>query len=99
MIAHHGQGQHREKQGQQNVDRKDALQPDKPRILELRMSPEVIVPSYMAADGSATYTLHLAGTENHTQPTLALIIPTLREAENIGTVGQAIEYLEKTVSK
>jgi dolichol-phosphate mannosyltransferase len=40
----------------------------------------------MAADGSATYTLHLAGTENHTQPTLALIIPTLREAENIGTV-------------
>jgi dolichol-phosphate mannosyltransferase len=40
----------------------------------------------MAADGSATYTLHLAGIQNHTHATLALIIPTLREAENIHAV-------------
>ena len=30
MVAHHGHAEHREKQGQQNVDRKVAPQPDKP---------------------------------------------------------------------
>jgi dolichol-phosphate mannosyltransferase len=48
------------------------------------MSPIEIASSYTPADGSATRTQHTAEALAHAKERLALVIPTLREAENIG---------------
>jgi dolichol-phosphate mannosyltransferase len=47
------------------------------------MSPAVIDPSYTPADGAAARSLPLTSTEPCVREKLALVIPTLREAENI----------------
>ena len=48
------------------------------------MSSTIITPSYMLLDDSATHSLLSPGQPESTRATLALAIPTLREAENIG---------------
>jgi dolichol-phosphate mannosyltransferase len=54
------------------------------RILKVKMSSTVIVPSYIQIDGVTAEALTSAGQEKHTPDKLALVIPTLGEAENIG---------------
>ena len=50
----------------------------------LSMSSTVIAPSYMLIDGPAKHPVTSSGEPGSTQKQLALVIPTLREAENIG---------------
>jgi dolichol-phosphate mannosyltransferase len=83
MVAHHGQTEHCEKQGQQKVDRKVAPHPDKPRILKLDMSPTEIASSYKLADGAATRSQPAAEPQARAPEKLVLVIPTLREADNL----------------
>jgi dolichol-phosphate mannosyltransferase len=59
------------------------LNPDKPLILKLSMSPAEIKSSYAPSDSTATRSSQLAETEGHSQRKLALVIPTLNEAENL----------------
>jgi len=61
------------------------FQVGKSRILKLSMSSVVIEPSYMPVDGPATQSLPHAA-PSLSRDKLALIIPTLREAENIRQV-------------
>jgi dolichol-phosphate mannosyltransferase len=57
--------------------------PDKPLILKLSMSQAEIKSSYAPTGGAATRSLPLAESEGRAQRKLALIIPTLNEAENL----------------
>ena len=54
------------------------------------MSPQVLNPSYMAAGRAATHVTPLPGPPQHTSETLALAIPTLREAENLPALLDAL---------
>jgi dolichol-phosphate mannosyltransferase len=83
MVAHHGQAEQREEDGQQKIDRKVASQLDGPRILGRRMSLAVTGSSYKPAVAPATRTRSSAGPEANAHERLALVIPTLREAANL----------------
>ena len=62
------------------------------------MSSTVIGPSCISLDDAATDSLTSAGREESTQEKLALIIPTLREAENIRGVLDLVRSVLDPVS-
>ena len=84
MVAHHGERERCKAQDQQQVDQEFVPLHYQSRILKVRMSSTIIVPSYIQIDGATMDSLTSAGQEKLTLDKLALVIPTLCEAENIG---------------
>jgi dolichol-phosphate mannosyltransferase len=98
MISHHGEAERSEKQGQQEVGRKLAFYPHTSRILKLDMSVTLVDSSYMQVSEAATVSEPSRNGDGGAKEKLALVIPTLREAENlpglINRVRSALDPME-----
>ena len=66
---------------------------DQSGILKLSMSSTLVAPSCMLIDGPATRSVPSSGEPQSIQKKLALVIPTLREADNIGGVLDHVRFV------
>ena len=86
VVAHHRETHHGKDQNQQQVDQGIvSLQPWELRIITFRLNAiAVIKRSYMYEEGGATMIAPAECEQGSAHEKLALVIPTLSEAENIG---------------